>query len=151
MREPARFALMFLGGFALCAGLLWNLESPSRNGDQPRGAVPRHREAFLVLKWLAENRADAAELRLMVWWPPLQVSSNPISGSPSTLVHVVFQSRLGDPQNDYLEDMLFYVIDDQVLGCVRNGEGGCDPRITPDSKAVPATVLWFSPIMLPRT
>jgi hypothetical protein len=123
---PVRVLLVFLSGFALGIGTLVFLRDSLRQPDKPLGEVPRHRENVLVMKWMLDYRPDAERIRFVQWWPPLPVRDNPFTHRPATLVHVVLTNDA--PGDRGVEDLLFYVSDDQVLGAVPNGRGATDPR-----------------------
>jgi hypothetical protein len=123
---PVRLLLVFVSGFALGVATLVFLRDSVRPPDKPLGEVPRHRENVLVMKWLLDYRPDADHIRFMQWWPPLPLRDNPFTHRPATLVHVVLTNDA--PGDRGVEDLLFYVSDDQVLGAIPNGRGETDPR-----------------------
>lgn len=134
MGKLTRILLAFASGAALCAGLWMSVEESVQPPARPLGAVPRHTESVRVLMWLQDNRADFNDLHFVVWWQPLEVEKNPVTGGPATLVHVIFQ-RAGTELGDGLEDWSFYVRNDQVLGGLRNGQGGApNPRGGPPAR-----------------
>src|SRR5437762_597885 len=97
MNRRLAMGLSYLAGAVMSAALIVLLNVPDRDpatavpaspAASPQ-AMPRSREHAAVLQWMFEHRPDAADLEFLSWAPPRQVSDNPFTRAPATLVKVV--------------------------------------------------------------
>jgi hypothetical protein len=117
--------LMLAAACVLCSTAAVVLDNPFTNSPPAEppdrehaayGALPQHRESWLVFRWLIAHRDDCGTLKFLAWVPPLQVATNPFTQEPATLVRVILQSGKKDKE---VEHLVFYMKDGQMLGSVR--------------------------------
>jgi hypothetical protein len=122
MTNRTAFVLSFTSALAVCAAVMVLLDQPGKELDGPVPAEPGQRlgatlcfrEHAAVLSWIFEQRPEATKLELLAWSAPSQVSDNPFSHGPATLVTLIVK----DTASASLEQLSFYLRDLDVLGSI---------------------------------